>query len=135
MYEDADAIVSELDRFGADITIAGEALRIRLPGGTVPPSLAAAIRAHKPAVIAAIMARRDAEALDGLDSVHSDNKAETDAPPSPSTTSRSKPLDGRLRQVPPACIAARYACPVLGPCERHLEGRACLIASTSTEAA
>ncbi len=36
---------------------------------------------------------------------------------------------------PPGCIAFRYACPVLGPCDRHLSGNPCLVADTAQEEA
>ena len=38
--------------------------------------------------------------------------------------------------TPPAgCIASRIACPVLGPCPRHLAGNPCLVADVDQEAA
>lgn len=29
--------------------------------------------------------------------------------------------------LPAVCIASRFACPVLGPCDRHRAGRPCLV--------
>jgi hypothetical protein len=34
---------------------------------------------------------------------------------------------------PPGCIAWRHACPVLGPCDRHLAGAPCLVADVAQE--
>jgi hypothetical protein len=36
---------------------------------------------------------------------------------------------------PHGCIASRFACPVLGPCDRHVAGRPCLIAPSHEVAA
>ncbi len=32
--------------------------------------------------------------------------------------------------LPAGCIASRFACPVLGPCDRYLGGRPCLVAES-----
>ena len=39
-----------------------------------------------------------------------------------------------MSALPDGCIARTYACPVLGPCDRHRAGRPCLIAANEEAA-
>lgn len=58
--------------------------------------------------------------------------------PSQTTDTLLSAIDGLSQiqggHIPPAgCIASRYACPVLGPCDRHRVGRPCLVADLRRE--
>lgn len=76
----AAALVAELRRAGAVLTVEGEHLRVNAPRGVLTPERSAAVAAEKGAVVAWLMAEADALALAGLDAVLGDDGADPELP-------------------------------------------------------
>jgi len=49
------------------------------------------------------------------------------------TPEGSSPKISANHTPPPGCIASRHACPVLGPCDRHLAGAPCFVPYVAQE--
>ncbi len=100
----AAALVAELRRAGAVLTVEGERLRVNAPRGALTPERSAVIAAEKGTLMAFLVAEADALTLDRLDVALSDDGAEPEPPPAadPSlaqTVANARALDPSERAV------------------------------------
>ncbi len=75
------ALIAELRRAGAVLSVEGERLRVNAPRGVLTPERSAAVAAEKAAVMELLMAEVDTLALDALDAALGDDGAEPESPP------------------------------------------------------